>query len=278
MNSYPKPLIIAFVGELMAQTRLESAAQAAGFDVAWIESLAQIAPGVAEHPTPQRAEHLHGPGYFLLEEITQRQPALLVFDLNNNQVPWRDWIGMLRSVASTRRIPLICYGSHVDVDSFQAAKKAGAQAVLARSAFFGDLPGILQKYAHIPDWEALASECQKALHPRAVHGLELFNAGEYFEAHEELEAAWNTDPGPGRALYQGVLQVAVAYLQIERGNPDGAKKIFLRLRQWLNPLPDTCRGVNVKQLRLDAGEVERTLKEEGVEAARKRFKRVVWAA
>lgn len=278
MNSHPKPLIIAFVSELMAQTRIESAAQAAGFGVEWIESQAQLAPGVAEHPTPQRAEHLHGPGYFLLEAITQRQPALLIFDLNNANVPWREWIGMLRSVASTRRIPLVCFGSHVDVDSFQAAKNAGAQAVLARSAFFGDIPGILQKYARIPDWEALASECAKGLHPRAVHGLELFNAGEYFEAHEELEAAWNADSSPGRALYQGVLQVAVAYLQIERNNPDGAKKIFLRSRQWLSPLPDTCRGVNVKQLRLDAAEVEKALKEEGVEAARKRIKHVVWQA
>jgi predicted metal-dependent hydrolase len=73
-----------------------------------------------------------------------------------------------------------------------------------------------------------------------------------------------------------VLQVAVAYLQIERGNPNGAKKIFLRSRQWLSPLPDTCRGVDVKQLKKDAAAVEQALKEEGVEAARKRFKRVVW--
>ncbi|HWQ84409.1 MAG TPA: DUF309 domain-containing protein, partial [Anaerolineales bacterium] len=206
----------------MAQTRIESAARAAGFEVAWIESQEQIAPGVVEHPEPQRAEHVHGPGYFLLEEITRRQPALLIFDLGNAGVPWREWIGLLRAVAATRRIPLICFGSHVDVESFTAAKKAGAQAVLARSAFFGDLPGNLHKYARIPDREAMANACQEPLHARARKGLELFNAGEYFEAHEELEAAWNADPGPGRALYQGVLQVAVAYLQIERGNPDGA--------------------------------------------------------
>ena len=183
---------------------------------------------------------------------------------------------MLKAVAATRRIPLICFGSHVDVESFQAARKAGAQAVLARSAFFGDIPAVLRKYARTPDWEALASECQKPLDARAIRGLELFNAREYFEAHEELEAAWNADPSPGRALYQGVLQVAVAYLQIERGNPGGAMKIFLRSRQWLSQLPDTCRGVDVKQLKLDAAEVEKALKEAGVEAAREKFKPVVW--
>lgn len=276
MNSHQNPLIIAFVSELMAQSRIESAARAAGYEVEWIESQEKIAPGVAEHPVQQHAEHLHGPGYFLMEAVTRQQPALLIFDLNNPAVPWREWIAMLRTAAATRRIPLIGYGSHVDVDSFQAAKKAGAQAVLARSAFFGDLPAVLGKYAHLPDQEALASECQKPLHPRAVRGLEHFNAGEYFEAHEELEAAWNADPTPARALYQGVLQVAVAYLQIERNNPDGAKKIFLRSRQWLCPLPDTCRGVDVKQLKEDAEEVEQALKEEGIEAAKKKFKGLVW--
>jgi hypothetical protein len=28
--------------------------------------------------------------------------------------------------------------------------------------------------------------------------------------------------------------------------------MFLRLRQWINSLPDNCRGVNVAQLRRDA--------------------------
>ena len=276
MNSQSPPLIIGFASELMSITRIEQAAHAAGFQMHWIESQAQIAPGVAEHPIPQRTEHLHGPGYYLLEEITRLQPALLLFDLSNQQVPWREWIGMLRSVAATRRIPLICFGSHMDVESFQAAKKAGAQAVLARSAFFGDIAGVLHKYAHIPDWEALAAFCEQPLPPIARHGLELFNRGEYFEAHEELEAAWLEDPHAGRMLYQGVLQVAVAYLQIERGNRDGALKLFLRSRQWLSPLPDTCQGVDVRQLRQDAAEVEQALKEEGIDAARKRFKGVVW--
>jgi len=277
MNSQQSPpLIIGFASDLMSITRIEQAAHGAGYQMHWIESQAQIAPGVPEHPTPQRTEHLHGPGYYLLEEITRLQPALLIFDLGNHQTPWREWIGMLRGVASTRRIPLICFGSHMDVESFQAAKKAGAQAVLARSAFFGDLPGVLQKYAQVPDWEALAAFCKQPLPPIARKGLELFNAGEYFEAHEELEAAWMEEPSPGRMLYQGVLQVAVAYLQIERGNRDGAMKLFLRSRQWLGPLPNTCQGLDVKQLKQDAGEVELALKEEGLEAARQRFKGVVW--
>ena len=45
--------------------------------------------------------------------------------------------------------------------------------------------------------------------------------------------------------------MAVAYLHITRRNYRGALKMFLRLRQWLDPLPDECLGVNVAQLRSD---------------------------
>jgi hypothetical protein len=67
------------------------------------------------------------------------------------------------------------------------------------------------------------------------------------------------DTSPGRELYRAILQVAVAYLQIERGNYAGAMKMFLRLRQWIDPLPETCRGVNVAQLRADAWRARETL-------------------
>ena len=74
-----------------------------------------------------------------------------------------------------------------------------------------------------------------------------------------MEEAWNQDDSVGRELFRGILQVAVAYLQIERGNYRGAMKMFLRLRQWLDPLPDTCRGVDIAALRKDAYQVQAEL-------------------
>jgi hypothetical protein len=71
------------------------------------------------------------------------------------------------------------------------------------------------------------------------------------------------DQGPGRDLYRGILQVAIAYYQIERGNYRGATKMLLRVRQWLDPLPDVCRGVNIAQLREDAERVYTALTELG---------------
>jgi predicted metal-dependent hydrolase len=55
------------------------------------------------------------------------------------------------------------------------------------------------------------------------------------------------------------LQVAVAYYQIQRGNYNGAAKMFLRMRQWIDPLPDRCRGVDVARLRAEAREAHRAL-------------------
>ncbi|RPI30669.1 MAG: DUF309 domain-containing protein, partial [Chloroflexota bacterium] len=142
--------------------------------------------------------------------------------------------------------------SHVDTTAIKTAREGGATAVLARSRFVSALPELILKYSRKLDPDGLHQACQEALVSLAVEGLELFNRHDYFEAHEILEEAWKADHTPGRELYRGVLQVAVAYMQIERGNYNGAAKMFLRMRQWLDPLPDICRGINVARLRADA--------------------------
>jgi len=108
-------------------------------------------------------------------------------------------------------------------------------------------------------------DCSNPLPPAALHGLALFNAGEYFEAHEALESAWRDEPGPQRELYQGILQVAVTYLHIQRGNYAGALKVSARCLPKLAAWPDHCRGVPVAQLRRDLLSVLDALKRLGPE-------------
>ena len=79
----------------------------------------------------------------------------------------------------------------------------------------------------------------------------LFNQGRYFEAHEELEAAWRSEPGRIRELYQGILEAGVTYLHLRRGNLAGAEKVFLRSMRWLRKWPEVCRGADIGQLRRD---------------------------
>jgi uncharacterized protein len=104
--------------------------------------------------------------------------------------------------------------------------------------------------------QQIDSACEGPLHPEARRGLRLFNAGEYFEAHEALENAWRDEPGPIRDLYRGILQVGVAYYHISRGNYSGARKMFQRCRQWLDPFPSNCRGIDIDRLRRDYLAVE----------------------
>ena len=102
------------------------------------------------------------------------------------------------------------------------------------------------------------TDCSAPLHPKALEGIRLFNAGEYFEAHEELELAWRAEAGEIRRLYQGILETAVTYLHVQRGNYAGALKVGGRALRWLRLWPDHCRGVHVDRLRAD---LERVLAE-----------------
>ncbi len=97
----------------------------------------------------------------------------------------------------------------------------------------------------------MTSDCDGKLHPNAREGILLFNEGKYFEAHEELETAWRAETGKIRNLYQGILQAAVTYLHITRGNYQGAVKVYGRSLKWLKDWPDHCRGVDVGKLRVD---------------------------
>jgi predicted metal-dependent hydrolase len=63
-------------------------------------------------------------------------------------------------------------------------------------------------------------EAERAAAIRA--GLAAYERGDYFEAHEDLEPAWmGTDDVAERALLQGLIKVAAAYVHDVRGNPTG---------------------------------------------------------
>lgn len=89
------------------------------------------------------------------------------------------------------------------------------------------------------------------IHPQALRGIALYNAGRYWEAHEALEAAWRDEGDPLRDLYRGILQAAVVCLHVKRGNYRGAVKVYHRCQRWLNPWPGTVAGIAVEQLRRD---------------------------
>ena len=110
--------------------------------------------------------------------------------------------------------------------------------------------------------------CNAPLHPQAAQGLRLFNAGHYFESHEALEDAWNAERGKVRDLYRGILQIAVTYLHVTRGNYNGAIKVYGRSQKWMQDWPEVCRGIRIGQLRRDAEAVINEVKRLGIENIR----------
>jgi predicted metal-dependent hydrolase len=123
-------------------------------------------------------------------------------------------------------------------------------------------------------------DCDGMLHPKAVEGLRLFNQKKFFETHEELEDAWRDESGEIRELYRGILQAAVVYLHITRGNYNGAIKVYERCVKWLKDWPEVCRGIYVGKLRNDLENVINEIRRLGRERINEfdvsLFKDVVW--
>jgi predicted metal-dependent hydrolase len=106
---------------------------------------------------------------------------------------------------------------------------------------------------------SLGSKKYSDNHPNALRGIDMFNQKQFFAAHEELEIAWRAEAGGVKELYRAILQVGVAYYQISRKNFVGAKKMFERAFNWLNPYPAVYYGINVLQLKKDAETAYTTL-------------------
>jgi predicted metal-dependent hydrolase len=85
-----------------------------------------------------------------------------------------------------------------------------------------------------------------------LEGIDLFNAGEYFECHEVLEDIWRAEPDPVRALYQGILQIGVAFHHLRRDNWRGAVKLLTGGSEKVGRFLPRCMGVETAPLHASA--------------------------
>lgn len=182
----------------------------------------------------------------LVDAVDHHFPVLILVDLQTAG-NWQLAITRCKMRPQSRQIPLYAFGNHVDVATLQAARQAGADHAWARSKMMETLVAVVDQHLHPPveypeGWDAPLSE-------QARSGLLEFNQREYFEQHEHLELAWQAEKRPIREMYQGILQVGVAFLQIERGNWIGAIKMFRRGLPRLRTLPPVCQGINIAALR-----------------------------
>lgn len=80
-------------------------------------------------------------------------------------------------------------------------------------------------------------------------GIAQFNAGEYFECHETLEALWLEETGEARLFLQGLIHAAVGLYHLRAGNRGGAKSQLQKAVKKLGPYPESTGGIQLGQLR-----------------------------
>tara|TARA_B100000700_G_C15022627_1_gene846508 strand:- start:1245 stop:1658 length:414 start_codon:yes stop_codon:yes gene_type:complete len=83
---------------------------------------------------------------------------------------------------------------------------------------------------------------------RFTRGLELFNKAQWYEAHDIFEDLWHELQGPERKSIQGILQIAVAQLHLERGNLKGATILYGEGLGRLRSLGTPNLGLNMEKL------------------------------
>ena len=80
----------------------------------------------------------------VVDRVKEKQPSLVIFDLNSWKMQPLSLIAQMKSDPQTRRIRTLGFVSHVQTETIAAARQAGIDEVLARSAFV-DPPGEILK-------------------------------------------------------------------------------------------------------------------------------------
>lgn len=85
-------------------------------------------------------------------------------------------------------------------------------------------------------------------------GIRLFNAGEFYDAHEVWEDVWRESHGIEKTFLQGLIQAAVALHHQSTGNLVGACSLVERARRNLAGCPAEFEGIVVRELIAELGE------------------------
>jgi uncharacterized protein len=87
-----------------------------------------------------------------------------------------------------------------------------------------------------------------------AEGLRLYEAGEFFTAHEEWEGVWLKSPEPEKTFLQGLIQVTAAFHHLQRDNRVGTVLLLEAALRRLDAYPPFFGGIAVALLRDDIRE------------------------
>jgi PleD family two-component response regulator len=124
MHKQGKKKILAVVEDLMFTVKIADAAKRAGLEVEFVKSERDV-----------------------IEKATEEKPLLIILDLNFSAVEPLKLISKVKSDGEMKQISVIGYLSHVQGELKQQAQEAGANIVMARSAFSQNLQQILKRHS-----------------------------------------------------------------------------------------------------------------------------------
>ena len=118
------------------------------------------------------------------------------------------------------------------------------------------LPWDEQNRLELEDFDSLPLEENHRL------GIDHFNAGRFFPAHEAWETVWKQAKGTeDEEFYKGLSQLGAGYTHYRRGNPHGAHTLMRRGLSRIRPHGPIHAGIDVATLAEAVGEHARVIEE-----------------
>jgi PleD family two-component response regulator len=114
-------MILAAVDDLLFSSKIRAVAKQIGADVVFARSPDEV-----------------------LARARELQPSLAIVDLNSEKISPLATIAAMKQDAALRGIRTIGFVSHVQTSLIEAARAAGTDEVMARSAFAANLAAILE--------------------------------------------------------------------------------------------------------------------------------------
>lgn len=85
--------------------------------------------------------------------------------------------------------------------------------------------------------------------PAWSHGVDLFDAGAFWDAHEALEGSWLASHGVEKHFLGGIILLAAALHKARAlGSPRGGRRNYAKALKHLALVPDRYEGVDVREL------------------------------
>ena len=138
-----------------------------------------------------------------------------------------------------------------------------------KRAYLIDVADVVEPAMSVEDWMDFE------------RGVRLFNSREHWESHEAWEQVWRRHAEPSRIFFQGLIQLAAAYHQLQRGIYHGTVKHYNNSYFKLKQFPVRFLGVDVgalkRNIELGLAEVERLGPEGMVEFPQDLVARVIYS-